>query len=74
MTLASARCLLQQQLKGIRRTFWSTSVAYKAKENPYTKTLLLPKTSFPLRADAANREHLFRDRCTNELYPWQVYT
>ncbi|ORE01399.1 isoleucyl-tRNA synthetase [Rhizopus microsporus var. microsporus] len=72
MTLASARCLLQQQLKGTRRAFWTTSVAYKAKENPYTKTLLLPKTSFPLRADAANREHLFRDRCTNELYPWQL--
>ncbi|CEG66030.1 Putative Isoleucyl-tRNA synthetase [Rhizopus microsporus] len=72
MTLASARCLLKQQLKGTRRAFWSTSVAYKAKENSYTKTLLLPKTSFPLRADAANREHLFRDRCTNELYPWQL--
>ncbi|EIE90851.1 hypothetical protein RO3G_15562 [Rhizopus delemar RA 99-880] len=52
-------------------SFYS-STGLKAKENPYTKTLLLPKTSFPLRANAATREHLFRDRCTKDLYPWQL--
>ncbi|KAI9306408.1 tRNA synthetases class I-domain-containing protein [Cunninghamella echinulata] len=41
-------------------------------KNKYSDTILLPKTSFPLRADAAKREHLFRDRCTTELYPWQL--
>ncbi|KAF9198520.1 hypothetical protein BGZ49_000641 [Haplosporangium sp. Z 27] len=44
------------------------------KEKPdqkYAPTLLLPKTEFPLRADAANREHLFRQRCTTDLYAWQ---
>lgn len=38
----------------------------------YSDTLLLPKTNFPLRADAINREHLFRDRFTDELYSWQA--
>lgn len=45
-----------------------------AKEKPdqkYAPTLLLPKTEFPLRADAAVREHLFRQRCTSDLYAWQ---
>ncbi|KAL1920073.1 uncharacterized protein VTP21DRAFT_1219 [Calcarisporiella thermophila] len=40
-------------------------------EKKYSDTLLLPKTGFPLRSDAAKREHLFRDRCTSELYQWQ---
>lgn len=57
-------------LKGTR-PFYSSCVL---KKNPYTNTLLLPKTEFPLRADAVNREHLFRDRCTKDLYPWQVMT
>ncbi|CAG8470009.1 10667_t:CDS:10 [Diversispora eburnea] len=38
----------------------------------YNDTLLLPKTKFSLRADAINREKLFRDRCTDELYSWQL--
>lgn len=41
-------------------------------KNPYSPTLLLPKTPFPLRADAAKREHMFRDRCTKDLYQWQL--
>ncbi|KAI8141829.1 tRNA synthetases class I-domain-containing protein [Fennellomyces sp. T-0311] len=49
-----------------------TSCIALAKKNPYTDTLLLPKTPFPLRANAATREHLYRDRCTKELYPWQL--
>jgi len=35
-------------------------------------SLLLPRTGFPLRADAAKRERLFWDRTTDELYKWQV--
>ncbi|CAG8441470.1 17098_t:CDS:10 [Dentiscutata heterogama] len=42
------------------------------KSKEYAETLLLPKTKFPLRADAVNREHLFRDRCTKDLYAWQL--
>lgn len=54
------------------RLFCNSSRVYAKAPNPYTNTILLPKTKFPLRADAANREHLFRDRCTTELYPWQL--
>ena len=49
-----------------------TSCTTLTKKNPYTDTLLLPKTPFPLRANAVTREHAFRDRCTKDLYPWQV--
>ncbi|CAB4373577.1 unnamed protein product [Rhizophagus irregularis] len=38
----------------------------------YSDTLLLPKTNFPLRADAANREILFQDRWSKDLYKWQI--
>ncbi|GAB5593821.1 isoleucine-tRNA ligase [Umbelopsis nana] len=40
--------------------------------NKYASTVLLPNTPFPLRADAAKREHLFHDRCTKDLYHWQL--
>ncbi|KAF9284139.1 hypothetical protein BGZ68_004889 [Mortierella alpina] len=40
-------------------------------DQKYAPTLLLPKTDFPLRADAAVREALFRQRCTTDLYAWQ---
>lgn len=59
--------------KGKSRNFWSSTIILaKASESPYTNIILLPKTKFPLRAKAAKREHLFRDRCTKDLYPWQV--
>ncbi|OAQ31649.1 isoleucine--tRNA ligase [Linnemannia elongata AG-77] len=46
--------------------------APKAKpESKYGSTLLLPKTDFPLRSEAATREAGYRKRCTSELYPWQ---
>ncbi|KAG2198396.1 hypothetical protein INT47_009801, partial [Mucor saturninus] len=61
---------------GLRRTqirgLCSTAIRCAKAPNPYTNTILLPKTNFPLRADAAKREHLFRDRCTKDLYPWQL--
>ncbi|KAJ2698105.1 isoleucine-tRNA ligase [Coemansia sp. IMI 209128] len=38
----------------------------------YSHTLRLPKTGFPLRADAARRERQFRERCTDTLYKWQL--
>ncbi|CAO3585901.1 unnamed protein product [Absidia cylindrospora] len=50
----------------------STPIKKVNKKNPYSDTILLPKTDFSLRADAVNREHLFRDRCTKDLYPWQL--
>lgn len=63
---------LQLRTPSHARLFCNSTVVAAKAPNPYTNTILLPKTKFPLRADAANREHLFRDRCTTELYPWQV--
>ena len=56
---------------------FSSSSMNKVNENGkdsklYSDTLLLPKTNFPLRADAVNREIFFQDRCTKDLYQWQV--
>ncbi|KAJ2483095.1 isoleucine-tRNA ligase [Coemansia sp. RSA 2131] len=42
------------------------------KKNPYSHTIKLPQTEFPLRADAARREKQFRHRCTDALYEWQL--
>ncbi|KAJ2613621.1 isoleucine-tRNA ligase [Coemansia sp. RSA 1365] len=44
----------------------------KKEKNPYSHTLKLPRTTFPLRADAARREKQFRERCTDTLYKWQL--
>ncbi|KAJ1823483.1 isoleucine-tRNA ligase [Coemansia sp. RSA 2599] len=44
----------------------------KKSKNLYSHTLKLPKTDFPLRADAVRREKLFRERCTDQLYEWQL--
>jgi hypothetical protein len=58
-----------------RRTFSSSSASSAAapsSSHSHANTLSLPKTPFPLRADAAKREHLFRSRTTDELYAWQV--
>ncbi|KAJ2783822.1 isoleucine-tRNA ligase [Coemansia javaensis] len=41
-------------------------------KNAYAHTLRLPRTDFPLRADAARREAQFRERCTDALYRWQL--
>ncbi|KAJ8658278.1 isoleucine-tRNA ligase [Lichtheimia ornata] len=54
------------------RSLSSTATLLAKPKNPYTDTLLLPKTPFPLRANAVSREHLFKDRCTSELYEWQL--
>lgn len=49
-----------------------TSLKVKDAKHAYSKTLNLPRTPFPLKADAAKREMLFRSRTTKELYDWQV--
>lgn len=38
----------------------------------YSDSLKLPKTAFPLRAEANRREKLFWKRTTDNLYRWQV--
>lgn len=48
-------------------------VPSKGPTHTYNHTVSLPKTLFPLRADANRRESLFRPRTTNQLYErqWQ---
>jgi hypothetical protein len=41
-------------------------------DKAYSKTLLLPKTSFPLWSDPQKREAQFRKGTCDELYRWQV--
>ncbi|GAA5835693.1 hypothetical protein JCM9279_004619 [Rhodotorula babjevae] len=41
-------------------------------DNFYSDSLNLPKTAFPLRAEAARRDKLFWARTTDELYQWQA--
>jgi isoleucyl-tRNA synthetase len=66
-----ASTLLRRQLHSSRRLKASLPVS-TANDKAYAKTLLLPKTDFPLRADAVNREKLFRKKTTESLYKWQV--
>lgn len=42
------------------------------KTKAYSDTLLLPKTSFPLRTSGAKREEIYRKKTTEDLYKWQV--
>ncbi|CAO3572387.1 unnamed protein product [Mortierella alpina] len=48
-----------------------TKAVKEKPESKYASTLLLPKTAFPLRSEAATREASFRQRSTIDLYPWQ---
>nr|CAG8472511.1 11615_t:CDS:10 [Entrophospora candida] len=50
----------------------SLSTSSKETNSTYSNTLLLPQTSFQLKANAIKREPLFRDRCTIDLYEWQL--
>ena len=43
----------------------------KRMKNPFEKTVNLPRTSFPMRANAAQNEIKYRHRCTDQLYLWQ---
>ncbi|RUP52397.1 hypothetical protein BC936DRAFT_144633 [Jimgerdemannia flammicorona] len=67
-----AHCHLSR-LKPLSPRVYPCTMSTTTAANPsYADTLLLPKTTFPLRADAVNREHAFRDRCTTDLYHWQL--
>ena len=52
--------------------FSSNSKLFKSNERIYEHTLNLPKTEFPMRANAAVNEIKFRSRTTEQLYRWQV--
>src|ERR1700761_7309275 len=41
-------------------------------DKSYSSTLLLPKTSFPLRTGGAKHDEQFRAKSCAQLYEWQV--
>ncbi|KAK9894284.1 isoleucyl-tRNA synthetase [Cystobasidium minutum MCA 4210] len=65
------RTLSRRHLHISRRLAAQTTANKSSNDKAFAKTLLLPKTDFPLRADAANREKLFRKKTTETLYKWQ---
>ncbi|KAJ2160800.1 isoleucine-tRNA ligase [Coemansia sp. RSA 552] len=68
-SLAAARLRLALQTRtGLR----ASSTQAQGGKNPYSHTLKLPRTDFPLRANAVQREKQFRQRCTDDLYQWQL--
>jgi hypothetical protein len=66
-TLASGHVTV---LKPYRRH--SSAQAMATDSKAFSKTLLLPKTSFPLWADPSKSEAPFRKRTGEDLYRWQV--
>lgn len=56
----------------VRRNLSSAPTPSKLDSKAFSKTLLLPKTRFPLWADPAKSEELFGRKTCDELYQWQV--
>ena len=52
------------------RRFLSTDK--RKKDKPFEYSVNLPRTSFPMRANAVVNEVKFRDRCMDALYKAQV--
>ena len=49
-----------------------TSNKDKKETNPYSHTLNLPNTEFPMRANAVVREVKLQEKCVGDLYKWQL--
>ncbi|KAI9505786.1 isoleucyl-tRNA synthetase [Coemansia spiralis] len=64
-----ALCKIDLQMQ---KAYYTGTQKAKGQPSPYSHTLKLPKTDFPLRANAAQREKQFRERCTDLLYTWQL--
>ncbi|KAH7345675.1 isoleucyl-tRNA synthetase [Rhizoctonia solani] len=69
LRIARARCCVN--LYGNLSFSTRFSSTQTSNNNTFANTLLLPKTSFPLWADPAQREVPYRQRTTEELYEWQ---
>ncbi|CAO1626474.1 unnamed protein product [Jaminaea pallidilutea] len=53
------------------RYFHSTPSSSAGGKNAHSSTVHLPETGFPLKSDAAKRDHRFARRTTEKLYKWQ---
>ncbi|KAJ1302095.1 hypothetical protein OPQ81_000926 [Rhizoctonia solani] len=70
-TLRIARARYRVNLRGSINFSARFNGTQAPKNNVFANTLLLPKTSFPLWAEPAQRELPYRQRTTDELYEWQ---
>ncbi|KAN0085929.1 tRNA synthetases class I (I, L, M and V) domain containing protein [Tylopilus felleus] len=59
-------------LRVVRRNLSSAPPSSKLDSKAFSKTLLLPKTPFPLSPDPAKLEELFGRKTCDELYQWQA--
>jgi len=46
--------------------------AKEAAKHKYDGTMCLPKTEFPMRANAVQREVKLQEKCTDRVYRWQL--
>ncbi|KAG8732720.1 isoleucine-tRNA ligase [Ceratobasidium sp. 423] len=69
LRIARARCCVN--LYGTLNRSARFNSTQAPSKNAFANTLLLPKTSFPLWADPAQRELPYRRRTAEELYEWQ---
>ncbi|KAH0834854.1 isoleucyl-tRNA synthetase [Lanmaoa asiatica] len=56
----------------VHRNLSSASTPSQLDSKAFSKTLLLPKTHFPLWVDPARSEELFRRKTCDDLYQWQA--
>jgi isoleucyl-tRNA synthetase len=63
---------LHRQAK--KQLFVSSVGHFSSKPHDYSKTLLLPKTTFEMRANAYKSEPTLLNRCTTDLYHYQLNT
>ena len=56
----------------VRRNLSSTPSSSRLDSKAFSKTLLLPKTPFPLWLDPAESEELYKRKTCDDLYQWQV--
>lgn len=71
-TLCPGRSQLFLLLSRAPRNRFYASTLSGLDAKAFSKTLLLPKTTFPLWADPAKSEEPHRKRTTEDLYRWQV--
>ncbi|KAF8553369.1 isoleucyl-tRNA synthetase [Imleria badia] len=73
MSLSVSRNALSAlHIRLVRRNLSSAPGPSKIDPKTFSKTLLLPKTPFPLWADPAKSEELFRRKTCDKLYQWQA--
>jgi hypothetical protein len=66
--------LLNRPRLGVRAAGWRamSNTGKDATKHKYDGSLCLPRTEFPMRANAVKREVLIQEKCTSQVYDWQL--